>query len=312
MNGKYRLLTRDDFDGFVCCLLLRKLDLIDEIKFVHPRDMQHHRVEIKDGDISANLPYVDGIYMAFDHHKSETLRIKDARKNFICKPECPSAARVIFEYFKMREKFPNVFDEVLTYLDKADTASFTKEDILDPKGWTLFNFILDPKTSFDRFHQFSMTNEELIRFLLDKFDGASVDDLLKLPQVQERILMYHTYQEHFIDQINRCALVHKNVVIVDLRDEEVIYPGNRFMVYALYPHCDLSLFIQKENDVDKVTFSMGKSILKKTCPINVGELMLKYNGGGHVGAGTCQSTLPDVEKVKVDLMGDIFMQYEGA
>ena len=312
MEKKYRLITRSDFDGFVCCLLLKKLDLIDDILFVHPRDMQHHRVKIEDHDISANLPYVPGIYMAFDHHVSEDKRIGKKYKNFICDSKKPSAARIIFDYFKMGEKFPGLFEEVLNELDKADTAQFSKDEILNPTGWVLFNFILDPKTSFERFHDFSISHDDLFMLLIEKWNGQSIDELLKLPELQERILLYHTYQDHFIEQIKRSALVYKNIVIVDLRDEEVLYPGNRFMVYALYPNCDLSLFIQKENNEDKMTFSMGKSILKKTSPVDVGKLLLKYNGGGHVGAGTCQSLPKDVDKVKAELMGDLFTIYENA
>lgn len=312
MNKKYRLITRSDFDGFVCCLLLKKLDLIDDILFVHPRDMQHHRVKIEEYDISANLPYVPGIYMAFDHHASEDKRIGKKYKNFICDSKKPSAARIIFDYFKMGEKFPGLFEELLDELDKADMAQFTKDEILNPTGWALFNFILDPKTSFERFHDFSMSHDDLFMLLVEKWNGQSIDELLKLPELQERILLYHTYQEHFIEQIKESALVYKNIVIVDLRDEEVLYPGNRFMVYALYPQCDLSLFIQKENNEDKMTFSMGKSILKKTSPVDVGKLLLKYNGGGHAGAGTCQSLTKDADKVKAELMGDLFTIYENA
>ena len=312
MEKKYRLITRSDFDGFVCCLLLKKLDLIDDILFVHPRDMQQKKVKIKERDISANLPYAPGIYMAFDHHESEKKRIGQKYKNFVCNAKKPSAARIIFEYFKIAERFPGMFEEVLNALDKADTAQFTKEEILNPTGWALFNFILDPKTSFERFHDFSMSHDDLCLLLIDKWNGQSIDEMLKLPELQERILLYHTYQEHFIEQIKRSALVHKNVVIVDLSNEEVLYPGNRFMVYALYPQCDLSLFIQKENNDKKVTFSMGRSILKRTSPVNVGKLLLKYNGGGHIGAGTCQSKTNDADKVKTELMGDIFAIYEGA
>ena len=312
MEKKYRLITRNDFDGFVCALLLKKLDLIDDILFVHPREMQHNLVKIKENDISANLPYVPGIYMAFDHHVSEGKRVGVNRKNFICKPEEPSAARVIYQYFKMAEMFPGLFDEILDALDKADTADFTKEEILNPTGWTLFNFILDPKTSFERFHDFSISHNDLLMLLIDKWDGQPIEEILKLPELQERILMYHTYQEHFIDQIQRNALVHKNLVIVDLMAEEILYPGNRFMIYALYPQCDLSLFVQREIGQEKVTFSMGKSILKRTSPVNVGELMLKYDGGGHIGAGTCQSEICDIGQRKADLMGDVFTIYEGA
>ena len=312
MLNRYRLITRSDFDGFVCSLLLKRLDLVDNILFVHPRDMQHQKVKLKDKDISANLPYVPGIYIAFDHHNSEDERIKKRYTNFICDSQKPSAARIIFEYFKMGERFPGLFDEILDALDKADTACFTKEEILNPTGWALFNFILDPKTSFERFHDFSMSHDDLCSLLIEKWNGQSIEEIMKLPELQERVLLYHTYQEHFIEQIKRSALVHKNVVIVDLSNEEVLYPGNRFMVYALYPQCDLSLFIQKENNDKKVTFSMGKSILKRTSPVDIGKLLLKYNGGGHAGAGTCQSKVSDMDKVKAELMGDIFTIYESA
>ena len=310
MEKKHRLITRNDFDGMACCILLKKLDLIDDILFVHPREMQHGRVEIKENDISANLPYVPGIYMAFDHHISEKKRVKQKWANFICQAQAPSAARVLFDYFKMGEMFPGVFDELLEAVDKADLANFSREEILNPTGWTLFNFIIDPKTGFSRFHDFKTSHNDLILKLINEWDNLNIDKIMALPEMQERILLYHTYQDYFKKQIKRCAMVFKNLVIVDFRGEELIYPGNRFMVYALYPDCDLSLFIQKENGEDKYTFSAGKSILKKTCPLNVGDLMLKYNGGGHIGAGTCQSDDGDVEQVKMDLIGDILTHYQ--
>lgn len=310
MEKKYRLITRNDFDGLVCCILLQKLDLIDDILFVHPREMQHGKITITDKDISANLPYVPGIYMAFDHHESETKRIGEERKNFLCHPDYPSAARVIFEHFKMGEMFPGLFDEMMAAVDKADIADFCQEDILNPSDWVLFNFLIDPKTGFYRFHEFSMPHNELIRYLAEHWEGHSIQEILNFPVMQERIHYYNTYQQHFIDQIQRCAQVYQRLVTVDLRHEELLYPGNRFMVYALYPQCDLSLFIQKDTKTNKATFSLGKSILKKTCPLDVGELMLKYNGGGHTGAGTCQSPLFDVEKTKMDLIADILLGYQ--
>ena len=310
MEKKYRLITRNDFDGLACAILLKKLDLIEDILFVHPRDMQHGRVPVTIQDISVNLPYVTGIYMAFDHHESETKRIGDTRKNFICDSKSPSAARVIYDYFHLDEKFPGEFEELLAAVDKADTADFTKEEILSPTGWVLFNFIIDPKTGFYRFHDFQKNHNELVSYLIDNWEGKSIDEILNLPDMQERIHFYETYRQHFIDQINRCAFVCQNLVTVDLREEEILYPGNRFMVYALYPHCDLSLLIQKDTQSDRITFSAGKSILKTTCPLDVGELMLKYHGGGHAGAGTCQSADFDVEKIKTDLIADILLGYQ--
>lgn len=310
MSEKYRLITRNDFDGMVCAILLKKLDLIDDILFVHPRDMQHGRIKVSKKDISANLPYTLGIYMAFDHHESEDKRVGRKRTNFICDKKSPSAARVIYRYFEMDKKFPGLFEEMLDALDKADTANFSKEDIINPSGWALFNFIFDPKTGFERFHDFEVSHDKLVRSMVKDWNGQSVDEILQMPAMMERIHMYRTYQSHFISQIERCALCHKNLVIVDLQNEEIVYPGNRFMVYALYPQCDLSLFIQKEEKEGKATLSLAKSILKRTSPINVGELMLKYSGGGHIGAGTCQTALDEVEQTKMELIADILEAYE--
>lgn len=306
MEKKYRLITRDDFDGLVCAVLLKKLDLVDDILFVHPRDMQHNRVMVTSGDISANLPYVPGVYMAFDHHLSESRRV-GPHTNFICVPEAPSAAQVIYDYFNMGEKFPGVFEEILQALNKADTADFTAQDILNPQGWVLFNFILDPKTGFTRFHDFQTGHEDLVRLLINSIEGMSIDDILNLPDVQERVMLYQTYQDHFKDQIERCATVCQNLVVVDLREEEIIYPGNRFLVYALYPNCNLSLMIEKDTKSERITFSLGRSILNRTSTVDAGAVMAEYNGGGHTGAGTCQSTDFDVEKIKMDLIAAILM-----
>ena len=128
-----------------------------------------------------------------------------------------------------------------------------------------------------------------------------------MPDIQERVMLYRTYQNHFKDQIERCATVFQNLVVVDLRDEEIIYPGNRFLVYALYPNCNLSLMIEKDVKSERITFSLGRSILNKSSKVNAGAIMALYNGGGHTKAGTCQSSIFDVEKVKMDLIAAILM-----
>ncbi len=311
MEKKYRLITRDDFDGLVCAVLLKKLDLVDDILFVHPRDMQHGRVAVSANDISANLPYVPGVYMAFDHHASEHRRA-GKHTNFICDADAPSAAQVIYDYFNLSERFPGVFDEIMQALNKADTADFTAQDILNPSGWVLFNFILDPKTGFTRFHDFQTPHEDLARLLIDSIEGMPIDDILNLPDMQERVMLYHTYQNHFKDQIERCATICQNLVVVDLREEEIIYPGNRFLVYALYPNCNLSLMVEKDTQSERITFSLGRSILNRTSTVDAGAVMAVYNGGGHTGAGTCQSTSFDVEKVKMDLIAAILMASNNA
>src|SRR3954466_16282566 len=96
-NRKYRLITRSDFDGLVCAVLLKKLDLIDEIKFVHPKDMQDGKIPVTHRDITTNLPYVEGVHRACDHHSSETLRV-GKHDNHVIDPEAASAEPVLFRH----------------------------------------------------------------------------------------------------------------------------------------------------------------------------------------------------------------------
>jgi len=287
--GKYRLVTRSDFDGLVCAALLKELDMIDEIMFVHPKDMQDGKIEITDRDITTNLPYVDGVYLAIDHHLSETVRLKGQRGNHIIDPDAPSAARVLHNYYIGNDKiFGTKWNEILEAVDKADSAQFSKEEILNPKGWVLLNYIMDPRTGLGRFRDFRISNYDLMMELIDKCKDHTIDEILEFPDVKERVELYFTLQEKFIEQVKKCATVHKNLVVLDLRNEEIIYPGNRFVIYALYPECNISIHallgLKKQNTV----FATGKSILNRTSKTNIGELMLQYGGGGHQNAGTCQ------------------------
>ena len=98
--SQFRLVTRSDFDGLVCGVLLKELDLIDEITFVHPKDMQDGKVAISARDITTNLPYVPGCHLAFDHHSSEIARNGGRRPaNYVIDPEAFSAARVVWRHF---------------------------------------------------------------------------------------------------------------------------------------------------------------------------------------------------------------------
>lgn len=285
---KYRLVTRSDFDGLVCAALLKELDMIDDIKFVHPKDMQDGKVEITNKDITTNLPYVGGVHLAFDHHLSETVRLEGQRENHIIDPEAPSATRVLYNYLGGKEKFSDKWDEILEAVDKADSAQFTREEILKPERWVLLNYLMDPRTGLGRFREFRISNYNLMMELIDNCKDHSIEQILEFPDVKERVDLYFTLQEQFITQIKRCATVHKNLVVLDLQNEEIIYPGNRFMIYALYPECNISIHrlwgLQKQNTV----FATGKSILNRTSKTNIGELMLQYGGGGHQNAGTCQ------------------------
>ncbi|WP_433718327.1 exopolyphosphatase [Actinoplanes sp. CA-051413] len=300
---KYRLVTRSDFDGLVCAVLLRVLDMIDEITFVHPKDVQDGVVDITERDILTNLPFAPGAHMVFDHHHSETLRNKGDRSNHVIDPDAPSAARVIYDYFGGAERFPEISDELMRAVDQADSADYALHDILDPQGWTLLNFLMDSRTGLGRFREFRISNYQLMMLLIDAcLQLQTVDEILELPDVRERAELYRDCSAMFVEQLRRVSHVDGDVVVVDLREEETIHAGNRFMVYALYPESRVSIHIiwgrQKLNTV----FACGKSILDRTSPVDIGEVMLRYGGGGHQAAGTCQIPHEDSERVLTEII----------
>ena len=300
----YRLVTRSDMDGLVCGTLLKFLGIIDEITFVHPKDMQDGKVEITGSDITTNLPYVDGVYLAFDHHFSETLR-NEQMDNHIINPDAPSAAEVVYQYYGGDEKFPSNFRPMMDAANKADAAQFSKEDILDPNGWDLLSFLMDSRTGLGRFRDFSISNYQLMMDLIDYCKDHDISDILGLPDVKERVDLYYKYETEFKDQLRRCTTVHGNLIIIDYRKEEIIYPGNRFMVYAMYPDANISIHAVWGRDKQNVVYSTGKSIINKTSKTNVGELMLKYGGGGHQAAGGCQPSHENAPKVLEELIAQI-------
>ncbi len=301
MLKKYRLVTRSDMDGLICAVLLKQIDLISDIKFVHPKDMQDGVIEIGADDITTNLPYVNGVHLAFDHHLSETLR-NEKRENHIIIPLAPSAARVVYEYYGA-EKFKDIchIEEMMEAVDKADAAKFNMEDILKPEGWEFLSFLMDARTGLGRFREFKVSNYQLMMDLIDYCKDHPIGEIMELPDVKERVDLYLKYEKDFKEQILRCSKVYKNLVVLDLRNEETIFPGNRFMIYALFPRCNISIHViwgfQKQNTV----FAVGKSIIDRSSKTTVGELMLKYNGGGHEAAGTCQ-----IDNTKAqDVLGEL-------
>lgn len=289
-NKKYRLITRSDMDGLVCAVLLKDMGIVDTIDFVHPKDMQDGKIEVTANDISTNLPYVDGVYMAFDHHASEVSRAGSGKKdNHIIDPNAASAARVVYDYFGGAERFPNVSEDMMAAVDKADAAAFTREDIMDPTGWELLSFIMDSRTGLGRFHDFNISNYQLMMALIDECrEKQNIAEILEMPDVKERVELYKLHQIKFKEQIERCSVVNQNVVIIDLRNEDTIWPGNRFMIYALFPQASVSIHVLWGKNKQNTVLAVGKSILNKTSKTKIGELMLEYEGGGHDAAGTCQ------------------------
>jgi nanoRNase/pAp phosphatase (c-di-AMP/oligoRNAs hydrolase) len=303
-NSKFRLVTRSDFDGLVCAVLLKHLVLIDEIKFVHPKDMQDQKIEITDNDITTNLPYVEGVYLAFDHHLSETLR-NERRDNHIINPNAPSAARVVWSYYGGHDVFPKEWDEMMEAVDKGDAAQFSREEVLNPRGWDLLNFLMDARTGLGRFREFRISNYALMMDLIDYCKGHSIDQILDLPDVKERVELYFEQELRFKEQIQRCATVHNNLVVLDLRQEQEIWAGNRFMIYALFPQCTISIHVLWGLKQQNTVLATGKSIFDRGSKTNVGELMLRYGGGGHQAAGTCQVANDQAERVLGELIARI-------
>ncbi|MBQ6480324.1 MAG: exopolyphosphatase [Anaerolineaceae bacterium] len=292
-----RLVTRSDFDGLACAMMLKELGLIDEIKFVHPKDVQDGKVELSKNDITTNLPYDPRVSIAFDHHESEEERLKaiETGGKLIIDPKARSAARVVYDYYGGKKAFPRISDDLMAAVDKGDSADFTMDEILHPKGWVLLHYLMDARTGLGRFHDFRISNYALMMELIDYCLEHDIDEILELPDVKERVDLYFEQADLFKEQLLRIAKVHDKVVVLDLRNEEVIHAGNRFMIYALFPETQISIHVAWGFKKQNTAVMIGKSIVNKGSNADIGALCLKYGGGGHRNAGTCQ-----LENDKVD------------
>ncbi len=295
-----RLVTRSDFDGLVCAMLLKELNMIDEIKFVHPKDVQDGKVELSENDITTNLPFDKRVGLAFDHHESELIRNKkeEYEGKYIIDGDAKSAARVVYDYYGGAKVFTQVSDEIMWAVDKGDSADFTEEEILHPDGWVLMNFLMDARTGLGRFHNFRISNYDLMMELITYCVSHTIEEVLQLPDVKERVDLYFEQQELFKAQLNRITKIDGKVAIIDLRNEDTIYAGNRFMVYAMHPEAELSVHVAWGFRKQNTAVMIGKSIINRNSKFNIGELCLSYGGGGHANAGTCQL---DNDKIDAEL-----------
>jgi nanoRNase/pAp phosphatase (c-di-AMP/oligoRNAs hydrolase) len=305
LNSTYRLVTRSDFDGLVCAALLQELGLLHDMLFVHPKDVQDGKVELNEHDITTNLPYRPEVALSFDHHSSEERRVVGERDNRVMTADADSAARVVYDYFGGVERFPNVSVEMMEAVDRADAAQLSIEDILDPQGWILLSFLMDPRTGLGRFRDFRISNYQLMMQLIDSCLSMSIEEILDSPDVAERVELYREHADAAAEQIRRCSVVHDRVVVLDLRDEEVIHPTNRFLVYALYPECTVSIHVLWGLRQQNTVFAVGRSILDRSSTVDIGALMLANGGGGHEAAGTCQIDNDRAEAVLDELVQTI-------
>ncbi len=308
MSGKYTLYTRSNFDGIISAALLKEIGLIEEVKFVHPKDIQDGRILLDNHDITAGLPYTTGVYMAFDHHSSEYIRTKDIKDNYIIELAAPSSARIIYEYFGGKNKFSSNLNNLIHAVDKADCVNFSKEDILNPKDWVMLNFLTDPRTGFGRFNHFTISNYNLMLKLVDLCSQKTIDDIMHDSDVVQRIELYNSEKEKCKEQIKRCTSIKESICVIDLRNEDIIHVGNRFMIYALFPECRISIHEfygkQKKNTV----FAVGKSILNRDCSIDLGAMLYEFEGGGHINAATCQVSNNNADDTLNEIIDKIKMQ----
>ena len=299
-----RLLTRSDFDGLACGAILEYLGIIDDYKFVHPKDIQDGLVEATSDDILANIPYVKGCKLWFDHHYSETERLgQDAYFEGVSRI-APSCARVIYEYYDGKSKLAH-FDEMLKYVDKVDSGDLSREEVLNPTGWILLGFIMDPRTGLGRFRNFTVSNYDLMKILAKACVDKSIDEILAMSDVKERIEIYQEQTESFKEMINKYAKTEGNAIVMDLRGVETIYSGNRFFIYTMYPEQNISVWIIDGKNKQNVAITVGYSIINQTAHVNVGSILLGYGGGGHVQVGTCQADYADADRVVREIIDAI-------
>ncbi|MDR3277311.1 MAG: exopolyphosphatase, partial [Oscillospiraceae bacterium] len=236
-----RLLTRSDFDGLACGALLKEAGIVDGFKFVHPKDIQDGLVTADENDVLANIPYIPGAGVWFDHHVSEYERLGSVA--------CPgdrrvtdSCARIVFDYYGGAARFPHL-SEMIDYVDKVDAAKLTADEILNPKGWILLGFIMDPRTGLGRFRNFRVSNYELMEMLLDDCRVKTIDEILAMPDVRERAALYNEQTALYKDMLEKYTTLHGNCILTDLRNVETIYTGNRFMLYSMSPEQNISVWV---------------------------------------------------------------------
>ncbi len=287
VSDTMRLITRSDFDGLACGALLKEAGIIDSWKFAHPKDLQDGLVEVTENDCLANVPFVEGCGLWFDHHSSEHERLSLEGKFKGESRLTPSCARIIYEYYGGAQRFPQ-FTDLMAAVDKVDSGNLTAEEILNPTGWILLGFLMDPRTGLGRWHQFTISNYHLMEQLIDDCRRLTIQEILELPDVKERVEVYFEQTALFKEMVQAHTRVEGNVIISDLRGVDPIYSGNRFLIYSLYPKQNISAWIVSGKGGEGCSAAVGYSILNKTSTVDVGSLMLKYGGGGHKKVGTCQ------------------------
>lgn len=300
-----RLMTRSDFDGLACAVLLVEAGLVDDYEFVHPKDLQDGLIEVSRNDVLANVPYVPGCGLWFDHHSSEMERLELMNRHDIqgASRIMPSCARVIYDYLGGSVKFRK-FDEngMMTAVDRCDSGQLSLDEILNPTGWVLLSFLMDPRSGLGYHKAYRISNYALMKDLIQYCRVMAPEHILQLPDIHERATRYFTQEKQYEEMIRRCATIRGNVLVIDLMDEPDLKVGNRFKEYAMFPEQNISLRIFWGQRREKVVFTCGHSILNRSSQTNVGRLMLEYGGGGHTRVGTCQVPVESWREMRDELI----------
>ncbi len=299
-----RLVTRSDFDGLACGALLKDAGIIDNWKFAHPKDLQDGLIEVDENDCLANVPFVEGCGLWFDHHSSEFERNQLEGKYKGESRLAPSCARIIYEYYGGKERFPQ-YTEMMEAVDKVDSGNLTIDEVQNPTGWILIGFLMDPRTGLGRFREFTISNYQLMEMLIDACRTMTTEEILNLSDIKERIEMYNEQTEKFKEMVKAHTRIEGSTIITDLRGVEPIYTGNRFMIYSMYPQQNISAWIVSGKNGAGCSAAVGYSILNRTSKVDVGKLMLKYGGGGHKAVGTCQFSDENMEEMLPKMLAEL-------
>ena len=299
-----RLVTRADFDGLVCGALLTKFEPIDAYLFVEPKFMQDGLVKIRTGDIIANLPYDPNCTLWFDHHVTNTTP-EFAKPIVLGKGGfrlAPSAARVVYEYYKDLSNKQQPVDEEKTtrinnqeiiqfldserisYLlhetDRIDAGKLEPQDVLDPQGYVLISMTTDGRNAGDEAYWL-----RIIELLRDAF----LEEILRDPEVSRRCQQIRDEQEQLRQLLLARTVMKGNVIFVDLRGIQEIPDGNRFLIFTLFPQGNIQVKVADDKQRENTTsISVGYNIFNTTSNVNVGELLSHHGGGGHKVVGSCR------------------------
>lgn len=281
----FRVTTRADWDGLVCAALLSVVEDVDRYRFIEPGPFQDGYGEVTPDDIIANLPYRKGGALWFDHHISNRQSGVDFWGSWWI---AHSAARVIYEFYGHDEALAE-FDELIQITDRIDSASLTAAEVRDPKGLILVSMTVEGKRPQDEAYWLRLID------ILRRNDSAR---LLSDPEVVRRCGEFTAINDAFKEALQKWSRLEGKVLVTDFRGRFSGEPGNRFLPFALYPGCNVWVKATNHpNDPARAQISVGHSIFNRTCTVSVGELMARYGGGGHKGAGTCRPLKEEADRV---------------